>query len=110
MAAVSGVGAAGGLAVDMSVVSIVAMMSVQKRGMETFTLVVWLYVGQVYEEVRVPKLTDAECVELVVKVFARTIGHCVGRPRFPVMPDATRPLQCAACGRLPELPPGRKRV
>jgi hypothetical protein len=79
--------------------------------MEPFTLVVWLYVGQNYEDVRVLKLTDAECVELVVKIFARsrTIGHCVGRP-VPMMPDATRALQCAACGRLPELPPGRKRV
>lgn len=84
--------------------------------METFTLVVWLYVGQIYEEVRIPNLGGEECVELVIKIHAdrsRKFGTCIGTkglvlPRSFLSQTPGCPTAGADWCRDPL--PGRRRV
>ena len=50
--------------------------------METFTLIVWLYVGLRYEEARIEGLGRDECVErLYAMQFARSPAFQSGRSR-----------------------------
>ena len=48
--------------------------------METFTLVMWLMMGDRLEETRVPNLSRAECVErlLVIEGDKTARGQCLG--------------------------------
>jgi hypothetical protein len=78
--------------------------------METFTLIVWLYVGLRYEEVRIEGLVSRdECIERLDAIqFARSPafqsgrsrakGRCLGARGYVFPREITTPPVCAACG------------
>ena len=83
--------------------------------MEPFTLVVWLWMGQRYEELRIEDMTRPESAERVMAIHAdrgKSMGKCInchGR----VFPPPIEPLPlCAHGGGTCAWPllPGRKRV
>jgi hypothetical protein len=73
----------------------------------SFTLIVWLYVGEIYEEVRVPNLGAEECLVQLFEIHAdrsTKLGQCVGT-KGVVLPRTMGPPRCA---RIPTArAPGR---
>jgi hypothetical protein len=89
--------------------------------MEPFTLVVWLMIGQRFEELRIEGLTRAECTKRAGDIFAdrgKSIGKCVSANGIgrPVMPAAEPDVRDCASHHFFRgscvwpLPPGRRRV
>jgi hypothetical protein len=81
--------------------------------MEPFTLIIWLWMGQRFEQTEITDLSRKDCLGHYARMIAdRGQASCVGANGVvrPISPVDERPLQCAACGRLPELPPGHKRI
>jgi hypothetical protein len=82
--------------------------------METFTLVVWLMIGQRYDELRIEDLTRHECAEHVVRIFAdrgTSLGRCVSPYRtFPPTEPARETDYCHICPPPNPLPPGHRRI
>jgi hypothetical protein len=67
---------------------------------ETFTLVVWIMMGQRFEETRVVDLTRAECVERAMVIEAdrgKAKVQCMG-PNGYVFPREIRSLPPCATG------------
>jgi hypothetical protein len=81
--------------------------------MMEFTLIVWLWMGSRYEELRIEDLTHAECAERVSAIYAdrgKSMGKCINR-HGRVFPQSERAPRCAQhpCGSpVPGSPsPGR---
>jgi len=68
--------------------------------MEAYTLVVWLMIGQRYDELRIDDLSWRECAAHVVQIFAdrgTSMGKCISSKSHvrPIMPDTTPEPRCA---------------
>jgi hypothetical protein len=75
------------------------------RSTEPFTLIIWLWMGQRFEETRIENLTREECFEQYLAIGgdqALVWMECTAPATSP--PPVLR--QCGYCGSLP----GRKRV
>ena len=88
--------------------------------MELFTLVVWLYVGPRFEEVRIEGFDRNACVERLYAIqFARSPafqsgrsrakGQCVGANGTIAPREITTPPECASGGCGWDLP-NRRRI
>jgi hypothetical protein len=96
--------------------------------MDSFTLVMWLYIGMRYDEVRVPSLDRAQCVELLHAAESSRYlayhqtetgrkngkGHCLGA-NGTIAPSraAIEPVPICAHGGGPcswPILPGRRRI
>jgi hypothetical protein len=91
----------------------------QEVPVETFTLIIWLWIGQRFEENRMLNLGREECIERLDVVErgrhtwnfqqrAPAKGQCVGSNGYtwPTRREITHPPVCASCGLLP----GRRRI
>ena len=87
---------------------------VRDSGMETFTLVIWLWMGPRFEEARILNLDRGECFERLLKISddrgrSNDKARCIGA-NGTVLPSEVRqfpPCAHVACGW--DLP-GRRRV
>jgi hypothetical protein len=71
--------------------------------METFTLIVWLYVGARFEEVRIEKLARDECAETWLRIYGdRKLvkGGCADATAY-VAPPPVRSRTIIECAQHP---------
>jgi len=71
--------------------------------METFTLIIWLMMGQRFEEMQLPALYPVQCTvfrDELLRERSPVRAECVAEPKRPP-PIFEPPTRCADCGVVP---------